>query len=707
MDHIFEAIRDPQPIVRACAADALSQCLKILVERRHLSLTGLLCQVHFSMMEGLQQEDVNPSRKKKPQAIAAAEAAQHGSLLVVATMVAYTRDFILPRFEEICRAVLEFTKNSKALIRLEVVRLIPRLARRCPKVFGRRYLDASLLFLLESASTPTPPRVAIDIRPSAYASLGQLILAMTDKGTGSVIGGTNLPTIRILDDRDDPGIAHIVELADCGIIYAKLGEIFELVQKGLRTLPTSRGSSTAGNQIPAVLHCAANLVEGLGDLALPYLSELIDQMFRSGLSNGLIRCLHSVAQRVPALQSDIEERMLQEVSFCLAGMRDVYDPLSRIRSPFAGTDRLRPGGRPTYSNHGQDSASEPQSLSINRASDPATVRALVLSLRTLASFGGMTGRVTSSGAVVPLLLFVQDVTAEYLSHPASEVRRAAALTCCALLIPYDSTQKMRIGSYSGMIVEEVLGKLLRVAVSDASAVVRLCVVGGLDSRYDSYLCQTHHLQELFLLLQDEGVATRAAGLRLLGRLAAINPAPILPVMRRFLDELIVDLQCGVDSGRGREDATRLLVVFLRAKPLQRLVHPVLASLVNALPLDRSAPPRLASASLEALGDLAEATGVALRPWISQVVPHVLDIMKDQSSASKQRTSLRTLGQIAGSTGYVIRPYLDYPMLLAQATDILPATKRAPWSLRREVIRTLGLLGTIRVQSFSWVTGLHS
>jgi hypothetical protein len=75
-------------------------------------------------------------------------------------------------------------------------------------------------------------------------------------------------------------------------------------------------------------------------------------------------------------------------------------------------------------------------------------------------------------------------------------------------------------------------------------------------------------------------------------------------------DLVTELQCGVDTGRGREDATRLLVVFLRAKSLQRLVHPVLTWLVTALPLDSSAPPRLASASLEALGELALATGVA-------------------------------------------------------------------------------------------------
>lgn len=181
--------------------------------------------------------------------------------------------------------------------------------------------------------------------------------------------------------------------------------------------------------------------------------------------------------------------------------------------------------------------------------------------------------------------------------------------------------------------------------------------------------------------------------KLIGRLATLNPAPILPYMRKFLLDLIVELQCGVDTGRGREEATRLLVVFLRSTSLQRLIHPVLAALVGSLPLNGGTP-RLASAALEALGELAKAAGEELQPWVKEVIPNILETLQDQGSASKQRTSLRTLSQIAGSTGYVIQPYLDFPKLHAQATDILPGTKRAPWALRREVIRTLGVLGAL-------------
>eukprot|EP00977_Amphora_coffeiformis_P012913 scaffold3287_cov181-Amphora_coffeaeformis.AAC.2 len=627
-------------------------------------------------MEGLQQDLT--LRKRPWQAIAQAEAAQHGSLLVVSTMLAFTGDFVLPRYDEICQAVLAFQNSDKALIRLEVVRLIPRLARRSPYDFGRRYLEDALNFLIASASTPPAPRVGVDIRPTAFTALGQLVLAMTDEKTGFLIGGADLPTLSLTKDPENPE-KTIVTLCAKGITREKLHEIFALVRKVPSSVPSSLASSSSSGaaanlkMLRAQLYCATDLIQALETRALDYMGDLVEKMFQAGLSNDLIQCLHSIAEFIPSTKEEIEDRMLEEVSVCLAGMRDVYKPLANFR---IDTDDSSPR------------------ILINLDNDESTVRSLVLSLQTVASFGGNMGRAGSKTAVVPLLPFIHDVVARYLIHPSNEVRRAAAITCCKLLVSSEGERGHVIRSHSGLMIEEVLETLLRVAVSDAASLVRLCVVRALDARYDMYLCQAHHLQQVILLLQDETLAVKAAGLHLLGRLASINPALVLPVLRQFLQDLVAELKCGVDTGRSREEATRLLVSFLRGKSLQRLIHPVLPSLVAALPLDATSSPRLASASLEALGELALAAGAALQPWIPETVPHVLAIMQDQSSTSKQRTSLRTLGQIAGSTGYVIRPYLDYPKLLSQATDILPATKRAPWSLRREVIRTLGILGAL-------------
>lgn len=463
--------------------------------------------------------------------------------------------------------------------------------------------------------------------------------------------------------------------------------------------------------------------------------------------------------------------MLEEISSCLAGtssIHEICDPFLHTRESYLGGTHSRPVSRgsagtrfrslPTWTRksmlslsslsavdsnttgtpgviqHRLDRQSSRGSIEdendeesdlrifINKSRSRSVVERLVLSLRTLGSFGRGRG-IPTFGSCVTLLPFVRHVVASYLSHPSCEVRKEASLACCLLLLPKtdrnfhdvpsmtrkkDSNsfsglqpmvscngliQPMRLGSPSAAIVEEVLRQLLTTAVSDLSPSVRNSILRSLDSRYDPYLCQAHHLPPLFLLIQDESLAVRAAALRLLGRLALINPAPILPGLRCELVDIILELRSGGDVGGGREAAIRLLVVFLQGDSLKRLVQPFLPSIIEALPL-QGVPPRLASASLEALGELSRVTRQSMNPWIHRLIPHMLETMQDQSSSNKQRTSMKTLGQIASSTGYVITPYVDYPQLLPTAAGMLPATKRAPWPLRREVIRTLGILGAL-------------
>jgi hypothetical protein len=372
-------------------------------------------------------------------------------------------------------------------------------------------------------------------------------------------------------------------------------------------------------------------------------------------------------------------------------------------------------------------------IQIKMSEDPLVVTKLVLSLRTLGSFARNRGQ-GSPRSYQSLLPFVINVVAKYLKHPDVEVRKEAALCCCQLLLPplagksidaaastsnettsptfkalsnsiqcvHGTSIAMYIGSASGRIIEEVLHMLLTAVVSDPSPMVRLCIIRSLDRRYDIFLTQMHHLRPVFLILRDETLLVRAAGLSLLGRLALYNPAPILPPLRRFLMELLTELKCGGDTSSGKEAATRLLIVFLKCDSLHRVVHSFLPAMIDSLSL-HGVSPRIASASLEALGELSCAARKEMCPWIAQLLPYLLETMQDFSSATKQKTSFRALGQLTGSTGYVIAPYLDYPQLLPQAAAVLPGTKRAPWSLRREVIRTFGVLGAIDPRKYSSVS----
>jgi FKBP12-rapamycin complex-associated protein len=128
LSQIFPAVRDPQPMVRACAADALAECLKIIVDptRKHHSTTGILCQMYAFVMDGFDVDNKIKSIGNSSTQItqSQAEAAQHSSLLIVGDMLECAGTFMLPRFDEVCNAVLALKFHSKELLRLEVVRLI-------------------------------------------------------------------------------------------------------------------------------------------------------------------------------------------------------------------------------------------------------------------------------------------------------------------------------------------------------------------------------------------------------------------------------------------------------------------------------------------------------------------------------------------------------------------------------------------------------
>ena len=546
---------------------------------------------------------------------------------------------------------------------------------------------------MDCASNEPNIRAGVELRPTAFFALGQLVLAVTD-GSGQNGGSIPVSTLQIVQneeleeeskseiDKNESKQKLVKYHMKKGDIYANLDIMFQLVRNGLKIFQSE------------ALHCGADLVQALGSYAKPYISDLLDDMFQSGICEDLICCLHSIAYFLPSEMSYIENRLMQELSLSLAGttaVKQLCNPLYASPASLdeeAGDDFIVLGGCPP-------------SIIINMSQDTEVVVKLVLSLRTLGTLqeGGFT---LSQGALRwSLLPFIRDVVSCYLLHPSCDVRREAGFTCCLLLLPnkddFDpnsndiGTEKSaRLGPLAVNIVEEVMQKLLCVAVSDASPIVRSSIIRALDVRYDPYLCRGQHLPTLFLCLQDETLAVRAAALRLLGRLARLNPAPILPELRQFLMECIIELRCNGDTG-GKEAVTRLLIIFFKAEALHRLVHPFLNSIIDALPL-RGATPRLATAALEALGELSQVVKEDIKPWLHQLLPFIMDPMQDQSSSNRQRTSLKTLGQISGNTQYVIDPFLEYPQLLSRAAAVLPGTKRAPWVLRQEVIRTLGILG---------------
>ena len=303
IDYIFPVLLDPQPIVRACAADALGACLKVIIERQPKSTTGLLCQVFSSMMDGFKLSNI-PSNGSDIGNITE-EAGQHASLLCLSEMLDHSPKFMLPRLEEVSSAVLESLQHPKALIRLEAIRLIPRVAQLSPGSFSRRYLKQSLKFLVESATSPTSPKVGVDLRPASYFAMGQVALAMKDPEREGIIRTTIQIRRKENEHIGDNAVLetneYIYNSLD-GDIYTRLDEIFALVRTGLKVsdLPSRGSAGVSSDTRCEALHCGADLVEALGEHARHYIGDLLQCMFATGLSKDLILCMRAIASRLPS-----------------------------------------------------------------------------------------------------------------------------------------------------------------------------------------------------------------------------------------------------------------------------------------------------------------------------------------------------------------------------------------------------------------------
>jgi FKBP12-rapamycin complex-associated protein len=94
-------------------------------------------------------------------------------------------------------------------------------------------------------------------------------------------------------------------------------------------------------------------------------------------------------------------------------------------------------------------------------------------------------------------------------------------------------------------------------------------------------------------------------------------------------------------------------------------------------------------------------GHEISPYSDYLLPIIIGNMHDNSSLHKQEVSVRTLGHLVTATGLTVKPYLQFPQLLPKALDILSKPSiSTQWSLRVELLRTLGILGALEPQKYS-------
>ncbi|KAM7310690.1 serine/threonine-protein kinase mTOR [Ixodes scapularis] len=315
---------------------------------------------------------------------------------------------------------------------------------------------------------------------------------------------------------------------------------------------------------PAVFTCISLLVRAHKELITNDVKDLVDPMLNTGFSPALTAALQEVSVRIPSLKRDIQDGLLKMLSCILM---------------------QRPLKHPGIPKHMQVAQQTPETT------DVATIS---LALKTLGSFD-FQGRTLTN--------FVRHCADTYLTSEHKEIRLEAVRTCCCLLSP--ALQNMKAsGKYSPSLmdnVQKVLGKLLLAGVTDTDSDVRYCVLASLDEKFDGHLAQAENLSALFISLNDEVFEIRELTLCIIGRLSSLNPAYIMPPLRKNLTEL-------EHSGvvRNKEQAAKMLGHLLSNAP--GLIRPYMEPILSVLIPKLKAPdpnPGVVICVLAAVGEQAQ------------------------------------------------------------------------------------------------------
>ncbi|XP_004346781.2 TOR pathway phosphatidylinositol 3-kinase TorA [Capsaspora owczarzaki ATCC 30864] len=559
------------------------------------------------------------------------------------------------RFDEVCEIVLKHREHRSALVQRAVIVLMPALASYYKDQFIKSYLKTCMAHLISNLKKNTD-------RAVAFQSIGEMALAVGE---------------------------HIRPYLD---------SILQPIKESLSV------KGRKGPQERTVYTCISMLSRAVGPELEPHLQDLLEPLFGSGLNKPLTDCLIDLAGNIPTLLPAIQDRLLDNISYTLARQTFKNPGVPKL-NVMRGTMPRGGGGA--------------VAVAIDKADgtipDAATI---ALALHTLGAFD-------FSGHV--LTQFVKDCVVKYLEDENAGVRKEAALTCAQLLVrsnnaaalprttslganyrqatprpmsthgtssiavtPVEKISQAPKSIHSVVVIGEVLEKLLIVGIADPDSDIRWSVLSSLDDRFDNYLAQAENLRALFVALNDEVFAIRELAIGIIGRLTVLNPAYVMPSLRKTLIQLLTELEYSGVS-RNKEESARLLSNLISNAPrlIKPYVEPILRTLLSKL---RDLSPGVSTNILAALGELAQVGAQDMVHHVNDLLPLIIETLLDQSSVAKREVALRTLGKLAASTGYVIEPYLRYPKLLRILLDLLKTEQVAP--VRREVIKVLGILGAL-------------
>ncbi|KAI5952420.1 TOR1 [Candida jiufengensis] len=671
-ENLWSPLRDYKLIIRIDAATALQKCMQIIYDRDPTARSFWIKRMIESASKLLNEnQDVNNDTNSSYNLIPSSSQSSeniHGSLLVYKELLKYYKDpFIVSRFEIMYENTMLYKHHKLAIVRQELTKIFPLLCKVNTELFVEKYLHRTFYYYLSQLKKYKNQHneTANQDKSVIFRSIGLIAIE---------VGNQTATYLDAILDNIREGLAR-----NFGVQSFEANE--NVITSNIASLSTSSKYTTSKKETePAIFDCIGKLSIAVGPALTKHLQrDILDMMFANcSLSKPMQDVLQTLTKNIPTLTTLINEKSLNLLSLVLSG-KGFQPPGSpygsiKMKSNLAKDCRLIMISRDT-------------GLSINNIrSDQQKYEKLdssiiVQALEMLAAFKFDNYQLNE---------FVRYCTINYLESNNLKVRLTATVTSCEIFVKDPICQQVSVNALNA--VNEVLGKLLAISITDPAPEIRIAGLTVLANagNFDPQLSQADNVRLLFIALNDEVFEVRKVAIKILGRLSSINPAYIVPSLRKTLIQLLAKLDYSISSRKKEETAILLSILISNSKELTRpYVKPIVEAL---LPKAKDVSSSVASSAIKCLGDLSVVGGEDLKPFIPSLMPLILETFQDQSSSYKRDAALKTLGQLSSSSGYVIQPLLDYPQLLGMLVAILKSDNSI--EIRRETVRLLGILGAL-------------
>lgn len=550
----------------------------------------------------------------------------HGTLLVYRQLASLKGIYLREKFDEVFQTTMKYRDHKYSVIRKEIYAILPLLASFDPPIFTQKYLDQTMIYYLT------------------------LLKNMCLNATNSLDKAAILISIGDISFEVGSNIAPYMD------------SILDNIRDGLMTKYKPRKDFEK-----ELFYCIGKLASAVGPTLSRHLHrDLLSLMLSCPLSDYMQDTLSILNKKIPAFEPIINEQLLDLLCLSLSG--------EKFRAP---------GSPTTMGTFSKELARNYRDQTyLRQTGDPNTnscdIKILTQALKMLSTINS-----THS-----LAEFVQMVIIHYIDHENFQVRKVAAITSCDIFVNDPICKQMSLHALNS--VSSVLSRLITVAITDPIPEIRLEILKHLDSNFDPQLSQPANARLMFMALNDEVFNIQLEAMKIIGRLASVNPAYIVPSSRKILIQLLTKLKHSHMARNKEESASLLCTLISSSKDVTKpYIEPILDVL---LPTSQDSSSTVASTVLKAIGELSVVGGQDMKRFLGDLMPLIIDNFQDQSNSFKRDAALNTLGQLTASSGYVIDPLLDYPELLGVLINILKTENSQ--NIKRETVKLLGILGAL-------------